>query len=392
MSASLDRPHRPELLHYRPWQGKLRDPESRRGPLLFVAVQVLLIALVVALPQGPVQQPATSGWIIGDPFYVGSAEPPEQGWPILRLTLVAVLVGMWGLALPRCAAWPIARTSLGLLFRRKLFWVLYGLALMVFLLFFFGQYLMSWAQTQIGESDVRVGGLGRANPRALIELLRSVLKLDGSAETFRNFFWFEGYTVMIVLALAGSILIGNDLRFGSLPFYLSKPLSRWHYLLGKGLAVAVFINLITTLPAIVLFVQFGLLESWDYFLDEHHLLVGILGYGAVLTVTMTLVLLATATWLRRTVPLIMTWTTLFFFCRLLAAALVDGLHFDARWRLIDLWNSTYLLGNTCLQVDPARIRPAPQPTWQEAALVLSGVCLSCLTYLILRIRAVEIVK
>ena len=51
---------------------------------------------------------------------------------------------------------------------------------------------------------------------------------------------------MIVLALAGAVLVGNDFRFGSLPFYLSKPLGRWHYVLGKCLAVAVFVNLMTT--------------------------------------------------------------------------------------------------------------------------------------------------
>ena len=73
---------------------------------------------------------------------------------------------------------------------------------------------------------------------------------------------FQGYMVMIVLALAGSILVGNDLRFGSLPFYLSKPLSRRHYLLGKAVAVGVFINLMTTLPALMLFIQYGLLDSW----------------------------------------------------------------------------------------------------------------------------------
>src|SRR3954465_14153318 len=99
---------------------------------------------------------------------------------------------------------------------------------------------------------------------------------------------------MFVRALAGSILVGNDLRFDSLGFYLSKPLSRWHYLLGKGMAVAVFINLLTTLPALALFVQYGLVESWDYFFDSGHLALGILGYGAVLTVSLTLLLLATA--------------------------------------------------------------------------------------------------
>ena len=76
-------------------------------------------------------------------------------------------------------------------------------------------------------------------PGDLIELLADRLKLNGSAETYRNFIHYQGYMVMIVLALAGSVLVGNDFRYGSLPFYLSKPLRRWHYLLGKGLAVAV---------------------------------------------------------------------------------------------------------------------------------------------------------
>jgi ABC-type transport system involved in multi-copper enzyme maturation permease subunit len=315
----------------------------------------------------------------------------SSSWPATRLILVALFIAAWGLVV-RWPAWPIARVSLAMLFRRRLFWAMYALAVMVFLLFFFGQYLMAWATSQIDEQSVRVGGVTRLNPKALIDIFRNALKLNGSAATFRNFFWYEGYTVMVVLALAGSILVGNDLRFGSLAFYLAKPVSRWDYVLGKGLAIAVFVNLMTTLPAIGLFVQYGLLESWDYFFDEGHLLVGILGYGLVLTATMTLVLLATATWLRRTVPLIMTWTTLFFFCRQLANALVDGLQFDPRWRLLDLWNDTYLIGNTCLGINPAEIRPLPQPAWYEAAAVLIAVCLFSAVYLIQRIRAVEIVR
>ncbi|HEY7315021.1 MAG TPA: ABC transporter permease subunit [Gemmataceae bacterium] len=292
---------------------------------------------------------------------------------------------------PAVSVWPIARVALVSIFRRWMFWIIYALGLLIFLLFFFGQYMLSWAQTQVGESEVPVGGLGRMNPRHLIQLFRVFLKLDGGPETYRNFFSYQGYIVMIVLALAGSILIGNDLRFGSLPYYLSKPLSRWHYLLGKALAVAVFINLMTTLPAAILFVQWGVLESWDYLYERFDLLLGILGYGLVLTVTLTLLLLATATWLRRTVPLIMTWTTLFFFCRLLSSALVDGLHFSPRWRLIDLWNSASLIGSTCLGLEPWKIRPIHQPPWYEAAVVLGGVSLLCLIYLIQRIRAVEIV-
>src|SRR5438270_11362128 len=100
-------------------------------------------------------------------------------------------------------------------------------------------------------------------------------------------------------------------------------------------------------------------------------------------------LMATASWLRRMVPMIMLWATLFFFFRLLSAALVDGLHYDARWRLIDLWNDTYLVGNYLLGMSHQTLRPIPQPAVFEATLVLGAVSLLCLSYLNLRIRAVE---
>jgi ABC-type transport system involved in multi-copper enzyme maturation permease subunit len=365
--SELADPARPlSLLHYRPWQapaGAGLSAHRGRPVALFVAAQALLMAAMFT----------------------------EALWPSVRLVAVVAFVAMWGLV-TRTRAWPIARASLGMLFRRKLFWVIYALALLVFLLFFFGQYLMFWALDQLGEQEVRVGGLGRANPKFLVEVFSKALYLNGSAETFRNFFWFEGYCVMVVLALAGAVLVGNDLRFGSLPFYLSKPISRWDYLLGKGLAVAVFANLLTTLPAVVLFAEYCALDSWEHCLTSVHLLAGILAYGLILSVCMTCVLLATATWLQRTVPVIMAWTTLFFFCRMISRALVDGMQFDARWRLLDLWNGTYLLGNLVLGIAPGEVRPSPQPAWYEAALVVGGVSLLCLSYLILRIRGVEIVK
>lgn len=292
---------------------------------------------------------------------------------------------------PAWSLWPIARIALTMILRRRLFWIIYILGLMVFLLFFFGQYLLVWAETQTAEQTVRVG-MVRTEPAQLIRLLREVLKLNGTAETYRNFFWYQGYIVMVLMALAGAILVGNDFQFGSLPFYLSKPLNRWHYLFGKCAAVGLLVNLMTTLPAIILFIQYGLLDSWDYFIDRANILLGIVAYGGLLTVCLSLLLVATATWLRRTVPLIMAWTTLLFFLRLLSAALVDGLQYDPRWRLIDVWHNTYLVGNVLLGLSPQAVKPDAQPAVGEAALVLFGLSALCLSYLSLRIQAVEVVR
>lgn len=290
--------------------------------------------------------------------------------------------------------WPIARVGLRMVFRYWPFWVIYSLGLMIFCLFFFGQYLLAWAETQVDEPDVRVGGfIKHANPRFLVQWLRVILKLNGSGETYRTFIYYQSYIVLVVLALAGSMLIGNDLRHGSTTFYLSKPISRWHYVLGKCLAAAVLINMITTLPAVVLFVQYGLLDSWAYFLDNGRLFWGILGYGLVLTLTFSLLLVAIATWVKRTVPMIMTWVTVFLFPRFVAGNLVGMLGFDPRFRLIDLWNDAYLLGNWCLGIDRKRLLRSPtQPSFLDAALVLAALWIFCLVFLVRRVRAVEIVR
>jgi ABC-2 type transport system permease protein len=289
---------------------------------------------------------------------------------------------------PSYSIWPIARLSLALLFRRKLFWVLYGLALFIFLMFFFGQYLLFFAETQADER-IRILGMS-LDTRSVIHRLRKGLHLDASARMYLNLFWFQGYMVMAVLALAGAILVGNDIRHGSLPFYLSKPVSARHYLVGKCLAIGVFVTLMTTLPALCLYLQYGLLSGEDYFSTSRDLLAGILAYGLLLAAFLSLALVTAAVAVRRTVPLIMVWTTCFFFFRRLTVALVDRLHYDPRWKLLDLWNDLYLVGNGLLGGDIQRTWR--QPHLFEAAAVLGGVSLLCLTYLIRRIRAVEVVS
>lgn len=295
---------------------------------------------------------------------------------------------------PSHGVWAIARVSFLMLARRKLFWAIYGFSAMIFLFFFYGQYLQFWIRSQLGEDDVRLGSglVGiRIKPADLLKLLQNALHLDGTGYTYRNFFSFEGQIVIIVLALAGSILIGNDFRFGSLPFYLSKPLHRWHYLLGKFLGVAIFVNLLTTLPASLLFVEYGMIDTWRYYLEHIDLLIGICGYGAVLSIVLGLALLATACWVRRTVPMIMVWTGLFLFARIMADILVFRLGLHPRWRLIDLWNDMYLIGNWCLDMPHYTIRPRNQPEYWEAAVVLTLVSAACAIFLNRRIRAVEVV-
>ena len=292
---------------------------------------------------------------------------------------------------PIYGSWAMARTALKQMFRRWMFWGLYALGLMIFFFFFYGQYLVVWIQQQAASQTVSVGAV----PVRLSELTKFLdkLNLNGSPHTFGNFIWFEGHIVMIVLAFAGAVLVGNDFHHGSLPFYLSKPIGRRHYVFGKLLGIGAFINLMTTIPALALFLQAGLLYEWkSYYIDNFPVLLGILAYGLLLTVVLSLLLVATSVWVRRTVPLIMIWSGVFILGRTVANFLVEAQNFSPLWRLVDLWNDLYLIGLWFLQADfgSNNLGSNPQP-WQ-AALVVTGLCLACLLYLRKRIQAVEIVS
>src|SRR5438093_2231144 len=235
---------------------------------------------------------------------------------------------------PLWAVLAIARVALSQVLRRKLFWVLYAFGLLFFFMFFFGQYLLAWVESQADEEVVNVM-VFRTNPADFARLGRVALQLNGAGEMYRNFFRFQGSMVIVILAMAGSVLVGNDFQFGSLPFYLSKPLSPWHYLAGKCLAVGAIVNLMTTVPALALYFQYGVLTTWDYFVSDFRLLFGILGYGLELTVCLSLMLVATAGWLRLTVPMIMPCATICLCFRLLSVAMVNGLVSVPRRRVMD---------------------------------------------------------
>ncbi len=207
---------------------------------------------------------------------------------------------LWGI-------WPIARVALGTLLRRRLFWVLYAASLLIFMMFFFGSFLLDWAATMLPATPVKIGNMSVEWER-INQLMRQILRvLNGSQETFMYFFIYQGTMVMVLLTLAGAVLVGNDFTNRSLGFFLSKPIRRWHYLAGKLLAVGVVVNMLTTLPALVLFAQHGL-DDWDYFTHPNffaeagtgkgpaswHLLLGILAYGAILTAFLSLMLVAIA--------------------------------------------------------------------------------------------------
>jgi len=271
------------------------------------------------------------------------------------------------------ACWPIAWTGVLLVLRRKLFWLLLGLALLDFLFFFATIYLKAQVSVQ--------------NPAVAAFVNQVLSSVTGAGKTYREFMFAQGTVTMLVLAFAGELLVGGDYDQGGLTFYLSRAVGRRHYVIGKLLAIALLVNMTTAIPALILFVEYGLLtNSLSYFRENWRIVLGILGYGAVMAVSLSLLLFALASWLHKNVPLVMSWACIFV---LLPAVgeILRHTYDDRRWRLLMFWRDIRLLGSWCFDA----LSDNDVPLLTGAVWVVLAVWVVCILAIIPRVRAVRVV-
>jgi hypothetical protein len=107
-----------------------------------------------------------------------------------------------------------------------------------------------------------------------------------------------------------------------------------------------------------------------------------------LAVTLSLLLFALASWLQKTVPLVMSWACLFVLVPAIGLIL-RRVYDDRHWLLLLLWRDIRLLGSWCFgALNPER--DGPLLGW--AALVVAVVCVASAVALVPRVRAVKVVQ
>lgn len=121
----------------------------------------------------------------------------------------------------------------------------------------------------------------------------SVLSVDD-----RLFQEFLGWQVAMLPVLLVSLYVGagavaNDVAAGALVVYLSKPISRWDYLLGKALPLLGALTAITVLPALALLaLALSLAQDLTLLRQAPALPFSIVAYGLWISVYFTLAVLA----------------------------------------------------------------------------------------------------
>lgn len=278
---------------------------------------------------------------------------------------------------PWLASLAIVGVAVRQVLRRKFYWIVLALGLSQFLLFWSIIYIVTQLKLPPDAQELIFERFGF-----------SASTEDVHDSGYLRFMEQQSVVVLILLAFSGSLLVGADFRLKSLPFYLSRRIERRHYIVAKLLAVSSLIAILTLIPALLLFLEYGMFtSSLAYWLDNWRVPLAILAYGAVVCAVSSTLLVSLSAYLQRAAPIAITWASLFFLPGRLASYLRDATG-DEHWRLIDLWRDMRLVGKLCFGTPPKSTVDGELAWW--ALLILSLLCAIALAALIHRVRAVDI--
>jgi ABC-2 type transport system permease protein len=256
--------------------------------------------------------------------------------------------------------WVITRQGIGLLIQKKLFLALVILSALPFLVY-----------TVILYFSVVAGNLP--------------FRVD--AKFFENFLTRQLFFAFVIAIYAGSGLISNDLKANALQIYLSKPITRQDYVIGKLGVIAFFLSLPTLVSGLLLFLLAVAFHSDLSFLKQNYWVAGsILGYSLVIIFTFGLVMLALSSFSKSSRFAGIGFAALFLFSQIVYKILHNIL------RSTEIaWVS---LAHNLTQVGDFFFAAAPQyrsPTW-VSGLVIFGLMAGSAWLVYRRVQAVEVVK
>jgi ABC-2 type transport system permease protein len=266
-------------------------------------------------------------------------------------------------ALRRVRFWPITREALRLLLARRAFILLL---------------VASWVQLLVRTVHIYVV---TRFPQA-----SAVLPVDG--RMFGEFLGVQTFFAWLVSVFGGAGLVANDLRTGAILVYLSRPLTRRDYVLGK-LGVLLALNLAVTMaPALLLYaVALGLAP--ELFLKWSLAWIGpaIVAQGGLVSLVMSLTVLA-ASALTRSARLAGLGFVAFYVGSQMVRQVLRGIFRRAETTLVSLQDNMEVVGNALFGIVSRR----QEVPWPASLLVLAVLGLLCLLVLRTRVRAVEIVR
>jgi ABC-type transport system involved in multi-copper enzyme maturation permease subunit len=207
------------------------------------------------------------------------------------------------------------------------------------------------------------------------------------ARMFMQFIEQQGAFVFFVTVFVGSGLIANDRRANALQIYLSKPLLRMEYIVGKLAILGSFLLFITIVPAFLLLaLQVGFAGSVDFVRANLHVIPAITLASLLRVVVSTFTMLALSSLSKSTRYVAILYAGVIFFTEAMFGflVLVTG---STRPAWVSISGNLENITDVMFRQTPRYETPA-----MVSVLVLVGLLAVAASVLERRVRGVEIVS
>ncbi len=210
--------------------------------------------------------------------------------------------------------------------------------------------------------------------------------LAPTAQTFRDFLGQQNLFVFLITVYTGAGLIANDRRANALQLYLSKPVTRAEYILGKMSVLAVFLLAITWLPAVLLLIlQVAFSGSFTFLANNSGLLASItlFSFLQVVVITFGMTALSSLSHSSRFVGILYAGLLLFSDAMFHTLRVITG---STRISWVSVPGSLEQVGDVIFRQAPRYQTPAV-----VSFVVLIGLVAVAVSILERRVRGVEVV-
>ena len=205
-------------------------------------------------------------------------------------------------------------------------------------------------------------------------------------ETFRQFLDQQAPFVFFVSVYVGAGLIANDRRANALQIYLSKPLTRGEYVLGKMAILMTFLLMVTWLPAMVLLLaQVSFAGSFKFLLDNLYLIPAITLFSFVEVTMVSAAMLALSSLSNNSRFVGILYAGLIFFSDAFAGVM-RAVTADSRLSWLSFGNNLAQLGDAMFRVPLRYSTP-----WPVSLLMVVALLLLSAVVLDRRVRGVEVI-
>lgn len=164
--------------------------------------------------------------------------------------------------------WIVSLAGIRMALKKKGFWIIAALSLIPYFIVAITMYVQSRSQSLVGGQGV--------NP------LNIPLPGQKYSSQFFQAFPFQSFFLFILTLLVGTGSIASDNQTNALQVYLSKPITKGDYLLGKWIGIFTVLFVVALAPALFLYLYcLGSYTSEGFLKSEPWLIFRIIGACAV---------------------------------------------------------------------------------------------------------------